>query len=1074
MGENMGVRKRLIKEKNKKLEILQKNENGEDGPEVKKLQKEIDFLLEQEDIRWKQRAKQNWYRQGDRNTQFFHSWANHRRKINQIQKIQDEDGRIWKEPEEISKSFLAFYQDLFTTSGVHGVEECLVGLETRVTDEMNGGLLRVFTMGEVDFALKQMHPTKSPGPDGMSACFYQNAWSTIRIAVCSAVLGFLNGGSFEATINETYITLIPKIKNPSRITEYRPISLCNVFYKLIAKVLANRLKKVLPHIISANQSAFVPGRLITDNVLVAFEALQTMDVRMKGKLGYMALKLDMSKAYDRVEWDFLEAVMLKIGFARRWVDLLMVCIRTVTYSVLINGQPHGKIVPTRGIRQGDPLSPYFFILCAEGLSTMLRRAEQEGRLTGLPISRGGTRISHLFFADDSLLFCRSSILEWARIQEILEAYERASGQKLNREKTSIFFSKNTKREAKEFILSTAGVTSTASYERYLGLPALIGRAKVNSFSVLKGRIWERMNGWKEKFLSQAGKEVLLKAVVQAIPTYTMSVFQLPKTLCKEICSMMSKFWWGHKGNDARIAWMSWSKMGRAKEKGGLGFRDIELFNLALLAKQGWRLLQQPDSLVAKVFKEKYFPNCSFLDSNLGSQPSYAWRSIYNAKPLLFEGLVWRVGDGSSIKIWTDRWLPTMGSHKVQSPVQILSADATVSELLDTDTNWWKTDLIFSIFGVDEAEAICSMPVCPRTTKDKLVWVGTKHGDYTVRSAYHMGKENGLKDEGSCSTVHQIAGIWKGVWRINCARVVKMFLWQACNNILPTKELLFKRHISEDPLCPICGLGTETIVHILWSCPSARDVWMECDKRLHKCTSDEMDFIYVLEKLMDRLDGDQMMLVVTVARQIWFRRNSIVFGGEMVDPGQVVRRAKDQVEAWCSATQRPVISSEVSALPVAITWARPPEGYVKVNWDASVNKHHNKMGVGVVVRDSTGAVLAMLCTIRKSITSPAVAETVGAWAAVELAKRMGLRRVIFEGDALEIIQALTRDGESWAIYGQMLNEIKSVLMQNQDWSVQYVSRVANGVAHNLARRSFMYGDDREWRTEFPISVEEVVP
>jgi hypothetical protein len=132
---------------------------------------------------------------------------------------------------------------------------------------------------------------------------------------------------------------------------------------------------------------------------------------MKGKQGYMALKLDMSKAYDQVEWEFLEAVMLKIGFARRWVEMLMICIRTVTYSILINGQPHGRIVPTRGIRQRDPLSPYFFILCAEGLSTMLRKAELDRRIMGLPITRGGTRISHLFFADNSLLFCRSSFVE---------------------------------------------------------------------------------------------------------------------------------------------------------------------------------------------------------------------------------------------------------------------------------------------------------------------------------------------------------------------------------------------------------------------------------------------------------------------------------------------------------------------------------------------------------------------------------------------------------------------------------------------------------------------------------------
>jgi hypothetical protein len=364
----------------------------------------------------------------------------------------------------------------------------LAAVEPRVTGEMNHMLLQEFNVGEIEVALHQMHPLKSPGPDGFAACFYQNAWPTVKDEVCRAVLGFLNEGSFDADLNSTYIALIPKVRSPSKVTDYRPISLCNVLYKLISKVLANRLKKILPTIISPTQSAFIPGRLITDNILVAFEALHTMNGRLKGKEGFMALKIDMSKAYDRVEWDFLEAIMTKMGFASRWVHLVMTCVRTVTYSVLIHGRPYGHIVPTRGIRQGDPLSPYFFILCAEGLSALLHRAASERWITGFPITRGGTRLSHLFFADDSLLFCKASIFEWAKIQQILHIYEMASGQKINRAKTVIFFSRNTHHDARDHILSVAGVSPIGSYERYLGLPALIGKSKKAVFCDLKGKI----------------------------------------------------------------------------------------------------------------------------------------------------------------------------------------------------------------------------------------------------------------------------------------------------------------------------------------------------------------------------------------------------------------------------------------------------------------------------------------------------------------------------------------------------------------------------------------------------------
>jgi hypothetical protein len=197
-------------------------------------------------------------------------------------------------------------------------------------------------------------------------------------------------------------------------------------------------------------------------------------------------------------------------------------------------------------------------------------------------------------------------------------------------------------------------------------------------------------------MSQAGKEILLKAMIQAISTYCMSVFLLPKSLSSEINSLRQKFWWGDQEN---IHWMSWNKIGIPKSRGRMGFGDFACFNKALLAKQIWRMWQTPNSLVARIMKAKYHPYCSILEAARGRNPSFAWRSTQCSGDLIWEGLLWRVGNGEKIRIWQDKWLPLPSTYMVYSPLVLLHPTAMVNELIDMDTKWCHKDLIENLFLV---------------------------------------------------------------------------------------------------------------------------------------------------------------------------------------------------------------------------------------------------------------------------------------------------------------------------------------------------------------------------------------
>lgn len=454
----LGDLEKRIKYAKKSLETCRRRAITRDSVAQEQILKyRLQKLEEQQELYWRQRSTSHWLKQGDRNTKFFHVYASERRRINMIKRLVRDDGRVVEDAAGIHDLGTDFYKSLFTSNAGTRYEELLAQVPIRVTEEMNEGLMAEYTEVEIKAALDGMGDLKAPGADDMPALFYKKFWV------------------MPESWNDTVVVLIPKVKNPEKLKDLRPISLCNVVYKIASKVVANRLKHILPNVISLNQSAFVPERLITDNVLLAYEMTHYMQNKRRGVVSYAALKLDMSKAYDRVEWDFLRRMLGKLGFHRTSVERLMPFVTTVKYRIRVNGELTNEIVPQRGLRQGDPLSPYLFLICAEAFSCLLNTAEERGETVGVRVCQEAPSVNHLLFADDSLLLFKIDNGSAGHVQNILSLYEDYSGQTINKEKSSIMFSKNTREETKVSLMAVLDINYEARNEKYLGLPIYMGK-----------------------------------------------------------------------------------------------------------------------------------------------------------------------------------------------------------------------------------------------------------------------------------------------------------------------------------------------------------------------------------------------------------------------------------------------------------------------------------------------------------------------------------------------------------------------------------------------------------------------
>jgi hypothetical protein len=489
-------------------------------------------------ICWQQ-SRMQWLREGDANSKFFHGIMSSRRRRNTIPFFLV-NGVLVEGVDNVRAAVLAHFSSHFQST--RGQRPSMDGMHFRMLPGREGtALIRPFSIEEVKAAVWDCDSYKSPGPDGIPFGFIKDFWDMLKDDVMRFMVEFHRNGKLTKGINSTFIALIPKVDNPQSLNEFRPISLVGSLYKILAKVLANRLRMVLGSVISDSQSAFIKGRQILDGILVANEIV---DEARKCKKELLLFKVDFEKAYDSIDWNYLDEVMIKMGFPTLWRKWIKECVGTATASVLVNGSPTDEFSLERGLRQGDPLSPFLFLLAAEGFNILMESMSVNNLFTGYKVGRSDpVTVSHLQFADDTLILGEKSWANIRAMRAILLLFEELSGLKVNFSKSMLVGVNVSGSWLSEAALVLNCKVGSIPF-MYLGLPIGGNARRLSFWDPLIRRINSRLSGWRSRYLSLGGRLVLLKSVLSSLPVYALSFFKAPSGIVSSIESILNNFFWG--------------------------------------------------------------------------------------------------------------------------------------------------------------------------------------------------------------------------------------------------------------------------------------------------------------------------------------------------------------------------------------------------------------------------------------------------------------------------------------------------------------------------------------------------
>ncbi|XP_026400442.1 uncharacterized protein LOC113296351 [Papaver somniferum] len=876
-----------------------------------------------------------------------------------------------------------------------------------ITSEESLAMDNIPTHEEIKQAVFDLGADSAPGPDGFSGCFYRHCWDIIQDDLVKAVIHCWGTGHIPNGVNSSFIILLDKVRGANNLRNFRPIGLSNFFFKIFTKILATRLGSVLDKLVSEEQVAFMKGRNIHENISLASEMVNELHIKRKD--GNIGLKLNISQAFDTVSWSFVLEVFRRYGFSEQWCSWIFNILNSARISILLNGNPEGYFKINRGLRQGDPLSPLLFVLIEDVLSRNITKLFSEKKMNHM-VTRGSFSPTHLFFADDIMIFCKGNLKSLQNLVDLLGKYQRASGQTVCRQKSKIYYGGGSL-SRRTYLADYLGMSVATFSDRYLGVQIMPGSVKYHHIANVVEKIKAQLAGWKGRHLSFNDRIVMVKSVISSYSIHNMAIYRWPRKFIIQCERAIRNFIWSGNSNVSRAVVVAFDKICCPFEERGLCLTRMATMNTTLLMKLWWNI---------RTSNKKWdgFRRAKFLGRN-GHIKQYSVKSsilpsIQKVHYLVDANTKVQLGYGRSTSLYYDAW---HGNRSVADILNDFSLDRTilVSDML-IDNQWMIPEVHLNILLAANLD-VNQLPN-PVGGSDTRIWMSEYKGDFTDSSAKEL--------------IRQRYGMLEGaslIWRKEIHPTLTAQNWKFLRKACATYDLIrdrFKIQLANK--CSLCGVTEKTLDHVLFQCSFVARDWNWISSVFGIPANVNLMVSYKDSRSRSRMIRDLWLLANMVIRsELWAVKNKAVFEQKQANWSVFFKRVLNLIQDYLIRLKGHVRNypDDVILLnyfrvkhrsvkfvqPMECYW-QPPDCYeLQLCCDGAARGSPGIAGAGVVSRHARCNVIGAM-SIGLGITTNYLAELYGILVGLEWATRWGFRRICIRSYSASVVAAFTSNSLPW--------------------------------------------------------------